>query len=480
MKTKKLSQKKQTTFLVFVLLAIMVATSFLTIQASGYNPDPIEPPPGGTHTFKCYGYVTSGGAPLSGALVRLTYGDPETGIYVSDYTDSNGYYYIAVTTSYYVNALLRASKSGYNSASTTVYTSGVVRKDFSLSLAAHYFRVYGYVKSEIGTPIQGVTTKLKYGSTTYKTDVTHSNGYYSMAITTTLYQYFTVTAEKTGYNTGSKSVYSSSTRRADFTLYASDGDKFYDIVPKFTKVSSLTGGPVTNSEPINLIWRDTTAASVKSFFTANGWSAKDSGSWWWDVETVLFIPVAIRIKLDFTNTVGAYDGSAIVNNYQGEAYVKNSEYSTLLQIGIFKIQIPMKRDHFRLWEIEDSNGDTIVYGSGTYDDGIVDELMTDIVNFFNDPIISAILTGLSIVNPAYAVAQLATYIPSIASMMLGYSNAGHMISSTDPWRTASKAVNTWVSEDGSYYSLDRLSVSKTWTLTTRSLTWTGTAYELYN
>ena len=472
----------------FVLLVIMMTTSIITINARGIY----KPPIGGMHTFTSYGYVKdTSGNPIRGATVRVTYGDPATGIYRTATTSSSGYYSISVTTSLYVSCTIRAYKSGYYSQTKSVYSKGTRRIDFSLTAIAvpHTFTCYGYVRSVIGTPIEGVTTKLQYGSTIYDTDVTGSNGYYYMSISTTLYRTFSLKAEKSGYVTQYRSVYSSGTRRVDVTLVASDGDKYYEIVPKFTREDSIIGGPNTDSEPINLVWYDATMSAIRSFFTENGWRAVglnplDLYSMFsYDLAYIpgTIIPIGLNFRIDASMSVQAYDGNSLVDNYQSESYIKNSEYHTICSIGYINIQIPIKRDHFRIWDIEDSNGDNIVFGSGTYDDGVFGHYTSALLTFLNDPFVKGFLMGLSIVIPPVAFVSIVTTIGMlILDVVTGQTGGLHMISLTTPWRTAEYVRDTWIAQSGQYSStIDRLSTSVTWSLTGRTLTWSGTAYDMY-
>ena len=207
--------QKRTGLFVLVFLVIVVSSSYMASNVLSIAPG------GGTHTFYVYGYVRdTSGNPISNALVRLQGGDPDVGIYESDYTDSNGRYDIVVVTSLYIYCSLTASKSGYATKTYSVYSKGTIQKDFSLSPATHYFRVYGYVRDEeFSTPIGGATVKLINPSgSVVRTYTTSSSGYYSITYYTGLYATFTVKASKSGYGIDIGSAYSSGSRYVNLYL----------------------------------------------------------------------------------------------------------------------------------------------------------------------------------------------------------------------------------------------------------------------
>ena len=220
----KINAKRKTSLLVMVLLSVLMISSYFAINANARFIDPEipePPPPSTTHSFVVYGYVrSSSGQALVGARVRLTYGSPETGIYKTVYTNSNGYYYASVTTSLYVYCSVNAYKSGYTSKTISVYSKGTNRRDFSLSVANHAVTVKGYVRDQItGAPIVGATVKLSSPSGSIsKTTTTSSSGYYSVYVYTTDYTNYNVEYSKANYNTKTIQVYSSGTHSKNIDL----------------------------------------------------------------------------------------------------------------------------------------------------------------------------------------------------------------------------------------------------------------------
>ena len=220
----KFNAKRKTSLLVMVLLSVLMISSYFAINASARFIDPEipePPPPSTTHSFVVYGYVkSSSGQALVGARVRLTYGSPETGIYKTVYTNSNGYYYASVTTSLYVYCSVNAYKSGYASKTISVYSKGTNRRDFSLSVAQHSVTVSGNVKDQITqAPIIGASVKLSSPSGSIsKTVSTDSLGNYRVYVYTTDYTNYDLEVSKSGYTTEEIQVYSSGSHTRNFDL----------------------------------------------------------------------------------------------------------------------------------------------------------------------------------------------------------------------------------------------------------------------
>ena len=199
------------------IIGIIAVSSYGAIESQAYYIPPIG---GRMHTVYVSGYVrTDSGAGISGATVKITYGSPETGIYRTATTNSAGYYSTSFTTSLYVYATVRATKSGYIGQTKSVYTSGSRVVNFNLALYARQFSVYGYAKTTSGIGIDDATIRIYYqNSEIDRTTTTASNGYYSFTIVTDLYVYFTMIASKDGYGTDTDTVYSSGSNRVDFAL----------------------------------------------------------------------------------------------------------------------------------------------------------------------------------------------------------------------------------------------------------------------
>lgn len=270
-------------------------------------------------------------------------------------------------------------------------------------------------------------------------------------------------------------------------------DYYSAVAPKFTKVVNLTSGPITNSEPINIFWEDSTASEISSLYTDNGWKLATSSLFnfdnykiWLDFDPFPF--PCLHLAFDQSSSVSASpNGNGLVNNYLGKTLVANSEYTTIATIGLVKFDLPMKRDHFRIWDL----GSNVVMGSATYDNGLLGELTSDLLTILNNPLIEAIINTISIValltlNPVVIAASIIAQIGIVAAaagldLLFDQFNAGHLIDQNNPWKTVYTARNTWdyYDELNTYTGFFRLSNPETWTLTGRTQTWDGLAYKLY-
>lgn len=258
-------------------------------------------------------------------------------------------------------------------------------------------------------------------------------------------------------------------------------DLYQNIAPRFTKVSSYTSGPVTDSEPVNIFWKSKSPSSVESFFKNNGWKvvSQDPFSYVWaKVDWWLnLIPTKIRLRIDMASLISAYVGGSLQTQWGGKTFVANSEYVTIVDFGAWAFELPMKRDHFRIWDIGSD-----VMGVATYDNGLFGEMKTAVINFLNDPLIKLAILAVSILNPSLAVVtQIGILIAAgFFDLLSGYFNIGHLIDPANPWLTAKRARNTWYyySSSYKYQTFDRCS-TYSWSLTGNTVSWNGNAYQCY-
>ncbi|MBW3003047.1 PGF-pre-PGF domain-containing protein, partial [Candidatus Woesearchaeota archaeon] len=146
------------------------------------------------------GTVTSGGSPLQNVNVTVRIG---SGIFASNYTDSNGDYRIAVENNTAYN--VTASLAGYQASTQSVTTNGNTVLDFDLTQTPATGQVHGYVNNftNISQYLANATVALSQGAFTIATATTDANGYYTMNATSGDYN---LTVSKIGFNDGSAAV----------------------------------------------------------------------------------------------------------------------------------------------------------------------------------------------------------------------------------------------------------------------------------
>lgn len=258
---------------------------------------------------------------------------------------------------------------------------------------------------------------------------------------------------------------------------ATAADLYTNIAPRFSKVSGYTSGPTTGSEPGNIFWKDKSPYSVESFYKNNGWRVAKGDTVSTKVDYFFFIPTRLYIRLDMASTIKAYVGGSLKTNWEGKTFIANSEYSTIYTFPFVSIQLPMKRDHFRIWDIGSD-----VLGVATYDNGIIGSLTTAIINILNDPLIYWAIYIISISNPIAAAAAITAILiaAGIFDLITGTFNAGHIIDHNNPWKTMVTARNTWYYYGSSYQynTFDRCG-TYSWSLTGHTTSWTGNAYQCY-
>jgi hypothetical protein len=251
METQKM-KKKRILMAVFAMVFIAMNIALITQTANA-----VYIPPSG-HTFTCYGYVeTMSGTPIYGATVKMLYGSPETGIYVTTTTDSNGYYYLTVQTSLYVNCKVQASKSGYYTEYVYKYSSGSYRVDFDLETMPHSFTCKGYIRHINGVGISGATVTIS-GTDNDKSTTTDAYGYYSISMTTSSYVYCTVTASADYFESNSKTVYSDGTQTANIYL-----TPIYTQKTEYTTINLWSNGFIFNYRHYKL--------QIKTIYYEDAW-----------------------------------------------------------------------------------------------------------------------------------------------------------------------------------------------------------------
>jgi len=184
----------------------------------------------------------SGSGTVSGYVTDSVTGDPIEGATVTNgtdtvYTDATGYYTFDLPAG---SATITYSASGYNSTnvSITVPVSGTITQNVALDPIPMGW-VYGYVKSNSGSPLSGATLSSDGYTTT-----TNGSGFYNLTLPEGSH---VVTASYSGYDSGSATV----TIVADtgvghnFTLSRSSTDDGGSSGGS----GSSTGGGVTSTPP---------------------------------------------------------------------------------------------------------------------------------------------------------------------------------------------------------------------------------------
>jgi hypothetical protein len=265
---------------------------------------------------------------------------------------------------------------------------------------------------------------------------------------------------------------------------AAAADLYYNTAPRFTKVSSYTSGPVTGSEPGNIFWKDKSPSSVESFYKNNGWKVVSQNLNTWahqvtDFDPILhIIPIKIHIRVDMaTWDIKSYVGGSLKTQWEGKTFIANTEYVTLIDYGPWALDFPMKRDHFRIWDVGSD-----VMGVATYDNGLGGEFITAVVNFLNNPVLRAAIVAVSILFPTEAFVIVLGILVAFGffDLLNGYVNLGHLICSNNPWKTQYTARQTWdlYSSNYKYTGFDRCG-TYTWSLTGHSVSWDGYSYQCY-
>ncbi len=204
--------QKKKILITFFITAFFAVNLFLAVN----NALSFAPPSVG-HSFTCYGYVKDGrGVVLSGATIKII--SPDGIVYGTTTTGSNGYYSLKIYTNDYENYKVQASKSGYYTKATYLYSSGSYRVDFTLlSTTPHNFIVEGYVKTKDGKIVAGATVLID-DNYIEATTTTNLQGYYRFEISTIYYYHCSIMVSKSGYHNEIKTVYTDGIHRLDFTI----------------------------------------------------------------------------------------------------------------------------------------------------------------------------------------------------------------------------------------------------------------------
>ena len=266
--------------------------------------------------------------------------------------------------------------------------------------------------------------------------------------------------------------------------------------PLFTK--SQNNEPVTNSEPINLLWQGVSAQQVAKYYVSQGWS-EVTGNAWKNIKMEFNFnpfkgPIGIYLIVEGSGSVWIDEsnigGSSKVYNWNNITFVKNDEHVGVLASACFiNFAMPLSRDHFRIWQVG-----TNVLGSATHDNGFESSTVTyfeNLVNFYSSLFCGAVVAGIiaSIMGFGSLTAVLLSYIvnviliPVIHYLLINPlvgSTGGHLVASyPNGWSTAKIVADDW-SVTGNQVTKEFRSsgLSSTWMLTDKNQQWDYLSYEM--